>query len=529
MTEPINILIVDDEPRNLTVLETVLADPGYRLVRAESAEQALLALVVEEFALLILDIRMPGMTGFELAQMIKERKKTARVPIIFLTAYYNDDLHMLEGYGTGAVDYLPKPVNAAILRSKVAVFAELRRTQREVTMANRTLLAEVTERCRAEERLRELNETLEQRVAERTVDLTQANAALQKSESLLRSITDSTEDIIFVKDIHSHTLFKNPAGLRANALPPERVIGRSDVEFNMDKGQAVQFLANDRRVMESGRTETFEEVLTSATGETRLLLTTKTPLFDAGGQVIGLVGVAHDFTERKRAEEALKASLHEKEVLLREVHHRVKNNLQIVSSLLNLQSRQITDPAMLDVFASTRDRVRAMASVHEQLYENDNFAEISLPMQIGSLTRMLTRAHATGGAGIQPVLQLDPVTVDLNTAVPLSLIASELITNALKYAFAGRPDGKLAIGLHADGEWHELSVADDGPGLPADLDPATSRTLGLRLVRDLARQIRGELEMKSTASGTCITVRWPARPAAEEPLMPFNKTEPVKL
>ena len=123
--ELINILIVDDEPRNLTVLEAVLEDPGYRLVCAESAEQALLALVVEEFALLILDIQMPGMSGFELAQMIKQRKKTAGVPIIFLTAYYSEDQHVLEGYGTGAVDYLHKPINPAILRSKVAVFAAL--------------------------------------------------------------------------------------------------------------------------------------------------------------------------------------------------------------------------------------------------------------------------------------------------------------------------------------------------------------------------------------------------------------------
>ena len=142
--EPINILIVDDEPKNLTVLETILEDPGYRLVRADSADEALLALVVEEFALLILDIRMPGMTGFELVQLIKERKKTARVPIIFLTAYYNEDQHVLEGYDTGAVDYLHKPVNPVILRSKVAIFAELYRKSREVAMANRALLTEVT-------------------------------------------------------------------------------------------------------------------------------------------------------------------------------------------------------------------------------------------------------------------------------------------------------------------------------------------------------------------------------------------------
>ena len=152
----INILIVDDRPENLAVLESVLDDPGYRLVRAESADQALLALVVEEFALLILDIRMPGMSGIELAQMIKGRKKTAQVPIIFLTAHYTEDQRVLEGYGAGAVDYLHKPVSPAILRSKVAVFAELHRKTREVAQANRTLLAEVAERRRAEEALRAL-------------------------------------------------------------------------------------------------------------------------------------------------------------------------------------------------------------------------------------------------------------------------------------------------------------------------------------------------------------------------------------
>jgi signal transduction histidine kinase len=168
MNKPINILIVDDEPKNLVVLETILDDPSYRLVRAESADQALLALVLEEFALLILDIRMPGMTGFELAKMIKERKKTARVPIIFLTAYFNEDQHVLAGYDSGAVDYLHKPVNPEVLRSKVAVFAELHRKTRELESANGALLAEVTERRRAEDQLRQLNESLEHRVAERT-------------------------------------------------------------------------------------------------------------------------------------------------------------------------------------------------------------------------------------------------------------------------------------------------------------------------------------------------------------------------
>jgi two-component sensor histidine kinase/CheY-like chemotaxis protein len=164
----VNILIVDDEPKNLTVLETVLEHPRYRIIRAESAEKALLALLQHEFAVLILDVRMPGTTGFELAQLIKERKKTSEVPIIFLTAYYNEDQHVIEGYDSGAVDYLLKPINPAILRSKVAVLAELFLKQRQLETANRALSAEVAERRLVQQQLSELNETLEQRVLDRT-------------------------------------------------------------------------------------------------------------------------------------------------------------------------------------------------------------------------------------------------------------------------------------------------------------------------------------------------------------------------
>jgi two-component sensor histidine kinase/CheY-like chemotaxis protein len=164
----INILIVDDEKKNLTVLETVLDDPAYRLVRAMSADQALLALIEQDFALIILDIRMPDITGFELAHMIKERKKTARIPIIFLTAYYGEPQYMVEAYGIGAVDYLQKPVNTAILRSKVAVFAELHRKRLAIERANNLLLVEIEARRVAEQQLRELNSSLELLVAQRT-------------------------------------------------------------------------------------------------------------------------------------------------------------------------------------------------------------------------------------------------------------------------------------------------------------------------------------------------------------------------
>lgn len=195
---PINILIVDDEPKNLTVIEAILSDPSYRVVRASTAEQALLQLLSEDFALIMLDVRMPNMTGFELATVIKERKKTARVPIIFMTAYYNEDSHVLEGYGSGAVDYLHKPVSPAILRSKVATFAELHRRERESQAANKALQAEVSERHRAEAELQRLNETLQKHVQERTEAIESLRRSEQRQVALLeqsRAMQDRLSDL----------------------------------------------------------------------------------------------------------------------------------------------------------------------------------------------------------------------------------------------------------------------------------------------------------------------------------------------
>ncbi|HWI68989.1 MAG TPA: PAS domain S-box protein, partial [Nitrospiraceae bacterium] len=295
---PINILIVDDEPKNLTVLETVLDDPDYRLVRAGSADQALHALVMEEFALLILDIRLPGMTGFELAQMIKQRKKTADVPIIFLTAYYNEDQHVLEGYGTGAVDYLVKPVNPAILRSKVAVFAELHRK-------SRALLTEVTERRRVEEQLRELNDTLEQRVTERTQALQIASAALHETGERYRSLFDGSLDAIFFLDADERFKAANPAALRliTRTLEELKTIPFLDL-CAPDQREAVRQAFHDAFCRQSFAIDT---ALVTVTGERRDLFISGTPEIQ-GGKVVGISCIARDITQRIKTEEALRLS-----------------------------------------------------------------------------------------------------------------------------------------------------------------------------------------------------------------------------
>jgi signal transduction histidine kinase len=159
--EPVTLLLVDDEPRNLDVLVAVLEDPAYTLLRADNAEDALKVLLGHEIAAIVLDIKMPGMSGFELAETIKGTKRFRQIPILFITAYLMDDQNMIAGYGAGAVDYLTKPINPQVLRQKIAVFAELFRKTRA---------------------LAELNETLEERVKERTFELEKSEAALRAAD-----------------------------------------------------------------------------------------------------------------------------------------------------------------------------------------------------------------------------------------------------------------------------------------------------------------------------------------------------------
>jgi signal transduction histidine kinase len=171
----ISILLVDDNKKNLDALESILTSPELRLVRAQTADEALLWLVHNEFACIVLDVQMPGMSGFELARMIKTRKRSQHIPIIFITAYLLDEKDALQGYTAGAVDYLTKPINPQILKSKVGVFVDLFRTTRALAGANAALQIEISQRKKAEEALRDANNKLEQRVQDRVRDLKKAH------------------------------------------------------------------------------------------------------------------------------------------------------------------------------------------------------------------------------------------------------------------------------------------------------------------------------------------------------------------
>ena len=492
---PVNILIVDDEPKNLTVLEAILDAPGYRLVRAESAEQALLALLADEFALLILDIRMPGVTGLELAQMIKARKKTASVPIIFLTAYYDDDQHVLEGYETGAVDYAKKPVNPAILRSKVGIFAELYRKQRNLEEVNRALVAEVCSRRHAEEQLRELNNTLEQRVAERTASLQLSEARLRDSERQLQELIAAIPAAIYTTDAQGKITYFNEAATELVGHTPTTGSDEWCVTWKLyhPNGTPLPYDQCPMAIaLKEGRAIRNAEVVAERPDGTRVpFIPYPTPLRDGAGKIVGAINMLVDVSERKQAET-------QQRILLNELNHRVKNNMQMLQILLEAGARRAESSEAREVLDEASSRVMAMAAAQRVLYTTHDATRFNAR---DFLNAVCETAKQTFPQELDIDYEADAIQLSNDAAMPLALIANELLTNAVKYGLNGQGAGTIRVRLRRADESFLFYVEDDGPGF--DLQSVQRRSSGLALVQGLARQLGGKFEVTRTPATRC--------------------------
>lgn len=217
------------------------------------------------------------------------------------------------------------------------------------------------------------------------------------------------------------------------------------------------------------------------------------------GEIMSIATI-RDITKRKKSEEMIRSSLREKEILLKEIHHRVKNNMQIISSMLWLQQRNIVNEQDKMYFNDSRHRIKAMAIVYEKLYQSDNFAEINFFGFIEVLINELRSSYDLSN-NIKFELKSDKVFIDLNIAIPLSQIVTELITNSIKYAFPNKRKGVIKIGLKADNNKFSLQISDNGVGLPEGFKYPGTESIGLTLVNALIEQIHGKLDYKSQ-SGT---------------------------
>ena len=222
------------------------------------------------------------------------------------------------------------------------------------------------------------------------------------------------------------------------------------------------------------------------------------PIFDTEGEVVEISLVAHDITEKKRSSIGIEESLKEKEVLLKEIHHRVKNNLQVISSILNLQSSFVSDEKTLGILRESRNRIRSMAIIHENLYRTKDFSSIKFASYLRNLTADLIASYSVDRS-IRLDAQLQEVDLVLDQAIPCGLLTNELITNALKYAWEGRTgEGTIIMRLEQQGEQVIFSIRDDGIGLPDKFEKMQTDTLGLQLVATLAEQLDAVLKVSSS-------------------------------
>jgi len=227
------------------------------------------------------------------------------------------------------------------------------------------------------------------------------------------------------------------------------------------------------------------------------------------------IAVVEDISPRKMAESTVERSLEEKEVLLREIHHRVKNNMQVISSLLSLQAANIDDERLHKLFQESQGRVRAMALIHEILYDSDDLSSIDLSTYVSRLVASLTRMYGADVDRVRVNVESDDITLRIDDMVPCGLAISELISNSLKYAFPDDREGEINVRVTSTPEGGvKLVVCDDGVGLPADLDIRTTATMGMGLVVGLVeKQLGGRLEL-DRARGTCFTITVPPKPAS---------------
>ncbi len=343
-----------------------------------------------------------------------------------------------------------------------------------------------------------------------TEDITEhkrIEAALRESEERYASIFHNALDNIFVVGVREDCSFVyesfNPAQEMSSGLSSAMLHGRTPEEC-LPADTAASVIAHYRDCVTAGHSISYDEEVTLPTGP-RYAHTILVPIRQADNRIFRLVGISRDFTDRRLAEENIRTALREKEILLKEIHHRVKNNLQVISSLLNLQTRTLKDPHMLSIFRESQLRVHAMALIHEKLYQSHDLAKVDFAEYIRSLVNHLFRAYTVSRASVTLQMQLDDVFLRVDTAIPCGLILNELVSNALKYAFPHERTGTLQIKLIPDQHGQVcVWVQDDGIGFPSDLDFRKTDSLGLQLVNTLIEQLQGTIELQNSGGTTFL-------------------------
>lgn len=364
-------------------------------------------------------------------------------------------------------------------------------------------------------------------------ELRSTELSLRKTEALQRAILEHAGPAIIAKDRDGIITLFNPAAESMLGYRAEELVGRATpavfhLPAEVEARRAALISSGvklrspfDVFVVDAHRTghDVNEWTYVSKSGEHIPVLLTVTCLRDTSGAIVGYLGVAVNLSERKAQERnlielnrLLGDRSRQMQVLLQEVHHRVKNNLQIIASMVNMQARQTAEGPSKSALIECRTRVQAIALIHEQLYQSHDYARIPFATYAKELARNIHQASGRTAENVAFAFVLEPIALTVDIAIPCGLILNELVTNAIKHAFPEGRAGNVTIALRREGPNIALAVVDDGVGLVAGFDPGAQRSLGMQLVVDLARQLRGRCEVgeRTEAPGAELRVVFPA-------------------
>lgn len=322
-----------------------------------------------------------------------------------------------------------------------------------------------------------------------------AEKELQAREAYLDQLFESAQEAIVMADNDGRALRINQEFKKLFGFAQDEIQGKVLDELIVPKELRSDATSITRNVAQ-GEKVAFEAIRCRKDGTLIIVSVLASPII-VNGEQAGTYGIYRDITERKMADEQIKASLKEKEILLQEVHHRVKNNMQIISSLLNLQSRHIKDKASLELFKSSQNRVKSMALIHERLYQSKDFTRIDVADYVQSLINHLFITYGVDRDKVRLKIDIKDVFLNINTAIPCGLIINELVSNSLKHAFPDGKKGEIEISMHpVNSDEIEMTVRDSGAGMPEDMDFTNTKSLGLYLVSMLARdQLHGDVKL----------------------------------
>ncbi len=485
MDDKVNILLVDDQPAKLLTYQAILADVGENLLSASNATEALELLLKNDVAVVLIDVYMPDIDGFQLAAMIRNHPRFEKTALIFISAILLTDVDRLRGYEMGAVDYVPVPVIPEVLRAKVKVFVELYRKKRQ---------------------LEQLNRELEARVVERTAELAASTLQLRQSERLRSLALAAGQMGSWEWNVaRSSPVLWDHGQCEIFGVDPSTFVPTMESVRPLINPDDFELLVRAfRKVSKDANTFQTEFRVRRPNGEVRWCTGTAAASFDEHGRLIWLSGVTADITDRKRAEE--------RQILLaEEVDHRARNVVAVVQSIMRL-----TRAESIDAYISALDgRIGALSNAHRLLASsrwegadlNRLVEEEFAPYRAGGNERVSTRG---------PVVLLPPAT-----AQTIALALHELATNAAKYGALSNELGRVDLSWRTEpGKLELIWVETGGP----EITPPTRRGYGSRaIVAGIERQLGGIVDFDWQAGGLRCTLTLPNDPANESSKRPLRR------